>query len=132
MEICGLSFPDKYFDKHYKKRIKEGYIKSKEDYILRIKETIKNADKFYIVKQFSDCKDKLIFYSNNWSVWILIEEERIITTFYVKEKNMEVFFKKRNIHYDLSDNCEKETYIEVKKNENSKYARFIETIQNRC
>ncbi len=49
-----------------------------------------------------------------------------------KEKNMEVFFKKRNIHYGLSDNCEKETYIEVKKNENSKYARFIKTIQNRC
>ncbi len=132
MEICDLIFPDKYFKKHYLKRIREGYIRTKEDYILIIKKAIKNADKFYIVRQFSDCKDKLVFYFNNWSVWILIEEKRIITAFYVREKNMEEFFKNRNMINGLLNNCEKESYIEVNKNENSRYARIIKTIQDRC
>ncbi len=132
MKICGLDFPDKYLKKHYMKRKNEGFVKNKEEYISIIKETIKNADKFYIVRQFTDCKDKLIFYFNNWSVWILIEKERIITTFYVKEENMDIFFKKRKIFYGLSDDCDKETYIEVNKNENSEYTRIIKAIQNRC
>jgi len=132
VEICGLRFPSGYFEKHYLKRVKEGYLKVKEEYILIIKKTIKNADKFYIARQFSDCKDKLVFYSNNWSVWVLIEEERIITAFYVREKSMEDFFKNRNMINGLLGDCERESYIEVNKNENSRYARVIKTIQDRC
>ena len=132
MKICGLSFPDKFFDKHYKKRFEEGLIKDKNHYIGIIKNTLKNADRYFVVRQFSDCKDKIVFYLNNWTVWVLIEEARIITAFYLQYESMEEFFKVRNIKYGLSDNCEKETYIEVKKDEDNEYARFIRAIQDRC
>lgn len=121
MEIWGLNFPDIFFERHYQKRLEESIIT-----------TIKNADRYFAVRQFSDCKDKIVFYFNKWTVWILIEERRIITAFYLRYENIEEFFEERNIQYGLSENCEKETYIEVKKNENNKYAKFIRTVQDGC
>ncbi len=132
MKICGLTFPGSFFEKHYKKRFEEGLVKNKTNYIEVIESTIKNANKYFVVKQFSDCKDKIVFYFNKWMVWILLEEKRIITAFYLKYENIEEFFEKRNIQYGLSDNCERETYVEVKKDEDNEYARFIRTIQDRC
>ncbi|WP_456384025.1 hypothetical protein [Persephonella sp.] len=132
MEICGLIFPEKCLKKHLDKRIKEGVIESIEEYISKIKETIKNAEKVYLVRQFSDCKDKLVFYFNSWSVWVLVEENRIITAFFVREHSMENFFDKRKIKNGLKDDCEEESYEEVKDNENHRYTGFIKAVQNRC
>jgi len=105
MNICGLSFPDIYFLKHFEKRKREKLITERDEYLNIIKSTIKNAEKFYIVKQFSDCKEKLVFYYDKWCVWILIEEMRIITAFYLREENMDVFFKNRNIKKGLKKDC---------------------------
>ncbi|WP_457634994.1 hypothetical protein [Persephonella sp.] len=132
MEICGLNFPDIFFERHYQKRLEEGIIKNKNQYTEVVKATIKNADRYFVVRQFSDCKDKIVFYFNKWTVWILMEERRIITAFHLRYENIEEFFEERNIKYGLSENCEKETYIEVRKNENDKYAKFIRTVQDRC
>ncbi len=65
-------------------------------------------------------------------MWVLIDEKRIITAFYLQYASIEEFFKVRNIQYGLSDDCEKETYIEVKKDEDNEYAKFIKAIQDRC
>jgi hypothetical protein len=54
MNICGLSFPDIYFLKHFEKRKREKLITERDEYLNIIKSTIKNAEKFYIVKQFSE------------------------------------------------------------------------------
>ena len=132
MKICELDFPENFFEKHYKKRFEEGVIKDKRHYVEIIKDTIKNASRYFIVRQFSDCKDKLVFYLNKWSVWVLMEEKRIITAFYLRCTTIEEFFEVRNIQYGLSADCEKETYLEVKKNEDNRYSRFIKAIQDRC
>jgi len=132
LKICELNFPDTFFEKHYKKRFEEGVIKDKSHYIEIIKNTIKNANRYFVVRQFSDCKGKIVFYFNKWTVWVLVEEKRIITAFCLRYASMEEFFERRNIQYGLSDECEKETYIEVKKDEDNKYARFIRAIQDRC
>lgn len=132
MNICGLSFPDIYFLKHFEKRKREKLITERDEYLNIIKSTIKNAEKFYIVKQFSDCKEKLVFYYDKWCVWILIEEMRIITAFYLREENMDVFFKNRNIKKGLKKDCIEESYIEVSKDENTKYGKLIRAIQGRC
>ncbi len=64
MDICGLNFPEVNFDKHLLKRKKEGLVNTSEEYISKIKETIKNADKFYLVRQLTDCIDKIVFFNS--------------------------------------------------------------------
>ena len=75
MKICGLVFPNVYFKKHCEKRIRENLIKDEKHYTEIIKNTLKNANKFFVVRQFSDCKDKIVFYFNRWVVWGFIRRK---------------------------------------------------------
>ncbi len=105
MNICGLDFPEENFVKHVLKRKKEGLIKTTEEYIEKIKETIRNADKFYLVRQLQDCIDKVVLFSS-----------------------------KTKMGFDtyLIEDCKNSSYREVVKSENSKYSRFIKALQDRC
>lgn len=135
MEICGLIFPEKNFYKHFYKRKAEGYIKTVEEYILKIRETIKMADKFYLVRQLQDCIDKIIFFNTQtkWLTMVMYKEKRILTCFYLwKADTVEDYFKMMKFDPYLREDCKKNSYREVNKNENSKYSRFIRTLQSRC
>jgi len=135
MEICGLNFPEESFDRHLTKRIKYGHVSSEQEYIKKIKDTLKNADKFYLLRELSDCKDKLVFFDsqNNWTVLILFEEKRILTCFLLDEaKDIISYYKNKDYDLYLRDDCLKGSLREVNKNENSKYSRFIKKIQDRC
>ena len=74
MNICGLDFPEENLVKHVLKRKKEGLIKTTEEYIEKIKETIRNADRFYLVRQLQDCIDKVVLFSSKtkWLVMIIL------------------------------------------------------------
>ncbi len=76
-----------------------------------------------MLRELSDCKDKIVFFNpqNNWTVLVLLEEERILTCFLLDE-------------YDLylRNDCLKGSLREVNKNGNSEYSRFIKEIQDRC
>jgi len=135
MNICGLDFPEENFNKHFLKRKKEGLIKTPEEYIEKIKETIKNADKFYLIRQLQDCKDKVIFFNSKtkWLIIVMYEENRILTCFYLwKSDDLEEYFQMIGFDIYLREDCKNSSYREVVKSENSKYARFIKAIQNRC
>jgi len=135
MEICGLEFPDKNFDKHFLKRKKEGLVKTPDEYIQLIKQTIKEADKFYLVRQLQDCIDKIIFFNSKtkWLVVIIYETKRILTCFYLwKADTLEGYFKLIKFDTYLREDCKNSSYREVKKDENSKYSEFIKALQDRC
>ena len=64
MDICGLDFPEENFSKHVLKRKKEGLIKTIEEYVEKIKETIRDADRFYLIRQLQDCIDKVVLFNS--------------------------------------------------------------------
>ncbi|NPA58517.1 MAG: hypothetical protein GXN94_04390 [Aquificae bacterium] len=135
MEICGLSFPEKNFNRHLTKRIKYGQINSRKEYIEKIKDTLKNADRFYLLRELSDCKDKIVFFNskNNWTVIVLVEENRILTSFLLDEaENILTYYKNKDYYLYLIGDCTKGSLVEVKKDENSQYANFIRKVQDRC
>ncbi len=135
MNICGLNFPEENFNKHILKRKKEGLIKTTEEYVEKIKETIKNADKFYLVRQLQDCIDKIVFFNTEtkWLVIIIYETKRILTCFYLwKSSTLEEYFQMMGFDIYLRNDCKNSSYKEVFKNENTKYSRFIKTLQDRC
>ncbi len=135
MDICGLNFPEINLEKHFLKRKKEGLVNTPEEYIGRIKETIKNADKFYLIRQLADCIDKIVFFNSKtkWLVIVIYETGRILTCFYLwKANTLEDYFKIMKFDPYLREDCKNSSYREVFKNEGSKYWRFIKTLQNRC
>lgn len=88
-----------------------------------------------MLRELSDCKDKLIFFNSedNWTVIVLIEEEKILTAFLLDVAD-DIISYYQNKDYDLylRNDCIKGSLIEVEKDENSKYSRIIKKIQNRC
>ncbi len=135
MDICGLDFPEENFLKHVLKRKKEGLIETPEEYIEKIKETIKNADKFYLIRQLQDCVDKIVFFNTEtkWLVVIMYKTKRILTCFYLwKADSVEEYFKMMKFDAYLREDCKNNSYREVYKDENSKYSKFIKALQDRC
>ena len=135
MEICGLNFPKASFDRHLIKRIKYGHISSREDYIKKLKDTLRNAGKFYLLRELADCKEKLIFFNSkdNWTVLVLFKEKRILTCFLLDEAiDIISYYKNKDYDLYLRKDCVKGSLREVNKNENSKYSRFVKKVQNRC
>ena len=135
MYICGLDFPEENFSKHVLKRKKEGLIKTAEEYIEKIKETIRNADKFYLIRQLQDCIDKVIFFNSKtkWLVIVIYETNRILTCFYLwKSDTLEEYFQMMDFDTYLREDCKNSSYREVVKGENSKYSGFIKALQDRC
>ncbi|NPA16789.1 MAG: hypothetical protein GXO05_03490 [Aquificae bacterium] len=135
MKICGLDFPEENLKKHFVKRKREGFVKKEEEYLSLIKETLKRADRFYVIRQLQDCVDKLVFFNSlsNWLVIVLMEEKRILTCFKLwKAKTIEGYFRILDFDPYLRDDCVKDSYTEVKRDENSKYGQFIKAVQNRC
>ena len=135
MEICGLNFPEENFYRHLEKRIRYSHISSKQEYIKKIKDTLKNANKFYLLRELSDCKDKIVFFNpqNNWTVLVLLEEKRILTCFLLDEaEDIISYYKNKDYDLYLRNDCLKGSLREVNKNGNSEYSRFIKEIQDRC
>lgn len=135
MNICGLDFPDENFNKHLAKRKKEGLVKTSKEYVEKIKRTIKSADRFYLIRQLQDCVDKIVFFDTKpkWLVIVMYETKRILTCFYLwKADTVEDYFKMMKFDPYLREDCKNSSYREVNKNENSKYSRFIKTLQDRC
>ncbi len=135
MDICGLDFPEENFVKHVLKRRKEGLVETPEEYIEKIKETIRNADKFYLVRQLQDCIDKIVFFNSKtkWLVIIIYEQNRILTCFYLwKSDTLEGYFQMMGFDTYLREDCKNSSYREVVNSENSKYSRFIKALQDRC
>ncbi|WP_293442864.1 hypothetical protein [Persephonella sp.] len=135
MHICGLDFPEENFSKHVLKRKKEGLIKTAKEYIEKIKETIRNADKFYLIRQLQDCIDKVIFFNSKtkWLLIVIYETNRILTCFYLwKSDTLEEYFQMMDFDTYLREDCKNSSYREVVKDENSEYSGFIKALQDRC
>jgi len=64
---------------------------------------------------------------------VMYKEKKILTCFHLwKANTVEDYFKMMRFDPYLREDCKKNSYREVRKNENSKYSRFIRTLQGRC
>lgn len=119
-----LYFNEDKFKTHLKKRINEGVVKDKDEYIKIILDILNNYERLFIVTN-SYRKKYLLLRTDEWLL-IFDEEYRVSTAYQIHKKYACV----ENLLEQMVNDKLILKYWEVK-DERSKYKRFVKRLQKR-